>query len=1142
MKKKWKHCVKCTKCVNLFKTLSLICFFFLLGMQVNAAHDSYSQSTLISLDLNNKTLKEAFLEIERNTKFVFFYQDDVLDNTKKVNMNVKEVNIEKILDLLLASTGNTYKIDGYQLYIYKKSEESSFSTPQNSKKGSKLIKGKVVDDLGEPLPGVNIVIAGSTRGVSTDLDGSFQIDAPANGKLIFSFIGFQSMTVEVMKLAELITMKPIANELDAVTVVAFGKQKKESVMAAITTVNTKDLKIPSSNLTTAFAGRIAGMISYQRSGEPGKDDASYFVRGVTTFGTGKADPLVLIDGVEVSSIALSHLTPDDIGSFSIMKDATATALYGARGANGVILVTTKEGVEGKTKLSFRAEMSISQPTSMVDIADPITYMKLYNEAVRVRTPLSSLPYSLERIDVTEKGTEPLLYPQVDWYDMMFKNNTINDRYNLNISGGGKLARYYVAASYNKDRGILKNDPVNNFNNNVKVDRYTLRTNVNMNFTPTTEAYFRLNADMGKTTGPLEGGAYYFNRARNASPVDFPAFYSKDGNTQYLNHILFGSDLSMKMINPYADMVKGYGETSSSDLLAQIGLTQKLNFITEGLSVRGMFNLNRYSSSSFSRSTTPFLYMMTKNLSTGENMLTNLNPKEGKSYLVYSNGASVQTSSMYGEFALQYGRTFGEKHDVGGVLVFTFRDAQNGNAGNLISSLPFRNLTYAGRFTYAYDTRYFVEANFGYWGSERFEKNNRWGFFPSAGLGWMISNEEFMSGTKDILTKLKLKATYGLTGNDQIGDVNDRFFYISNVNMDAGGVSFGTKLEYYQSGISFNRYADPDITWEVARKFNLGLELGLFNNLEIQFDYFTETRDNILQRRASIPCTMGLQVIPSSNIGQAKASGIEVSLDYNKYFNKDMWLTVRGNFTYASSKYTKFEEPQYTEQGLPWKSYINRAISQPEGLIAERLFIDDEDVRNSPEQTFGEYGPGDIKYKDINGDGKITNLDLIPIGLPTTPEIIYGFGFSYGYKSFDFSCFFQGSARSSFFIDPEATSPFAGGQRAVLKEYADDHWSIENQNPYALWPCLSPVVQKNNIQTSTWWMRNGSFLRMKSAEIGYNVPVALSEKVKLANLRLYVSGSNLFVLSDFKMWDIEMAGNGLGYPVQRVYNVGVKIDF
>jgi TonB-linked SusC/RagA family outer membrane protein len=466
---------------------------------------------------------------------------------------------------------------------------------------------------------------------------------------------------------------------------------------------------------------------------------------------------------------------------------------------------------------------------------------------------------------------------------------------------------------------------------------------------------------------------------------------------------------------------------------------------------------------------------------------------------------------------------------------------------------------AGRATYSYDNRYFVEANFGYNGSERFSKNERWGFFPSAGLGWVVTNEAFMEPYLNTIGMLKLKATYGLVGNDEIGRREDRFFYMSNVNMsnDGRGFRFGETREHSRPGVSISRYADPYITWEVSRKTNLGLELNLFNVLDFHIDYFRENRSNILQERIDIPTTMGLQATPRANIGEAFGSGVDFSVDYSKSFSKDLWMVLRGNFTYATSEYKIYEEPDYSL--TPWRSRIGYPISQRWGYIAERLFLDDEEVRNSPRQTFGYYGAGDIKYKDINGDGVIDENDLVPIGYPEIPEINYGFGLSVGYKSFDFSCFFQGSARSAFWIAPNRIAPFVqvrsqddqalsdaiGSRlhnRLVMQAVADSYWSEDNRDIFAFWPRLSPMPIDNNEQRSTWWMRNGSFLRLKTVEVGYTLPKNVISKASIQNARVYASGSNIFVLSKFKMWDVEQAGNPFNYPLQRIINMGVTLEF
>ncbi|MDR1859698.1 MAG: TonB-dependent receptor [Bacteroidales bacterium] len=1014
----------------------------------------------------------------------------------------------------------------------------------------KQVRGVVIDVGGQPLPGTTVTIEGTTRGVITDMDGSYRIEATASEKLVFSFVGMQSQTVPVGTQTTIdVTMKEKADELDEVTVVAFGRQKKESVLASITTVNTKELKVPSSNLTTALAGRMAGLISYQRSGEPGEDDASFFVRGVTSFTYGRG-PLILIDGVEMTSTDLARLQPDDLASFSIMKDAAATALYGARGANGVIMVTTKEGREGKTQMTMRFETSFSSPTRNVELADPVTYMRLNNEAVLTRKGNTEVPYLPEKIDATERGANPLVYPATDWYAMLFKSYTMNTRANFNVSGGGKVARYYIAATYNIDNGILNVDKRNNFNNNIDLRKYLLRSNVNINVTPTTEAIVRLHGTFDDYSGPIDGGSELYAKVMRTDPVLFPAYFPATEDYDYIQHIMFGNAGTGNYINPYANMVKGYREYTKALMLAQFEVKQKLDFITEGLNIRGLFSTNRRSEYSVNRAYVPFYYAVTgydKYKDTYQ--LYCLNPTGGREYLDYAEGAKLIESTSYSELALSYDRTFG-RHGVSGLLVATRRNFLEANAGSLELSLPSRNLGLSGRFTYSYDDRYFGEFNFGYNGSERFAEAERFGFFPSIGAGWLLSNEEFWSGMSRVMPKLKLRATYGLVGNDQIGDLNDRFFYLSKVTMNDTGraYSFGQDFTYSLNGVSIQRYANDEITWETSKKTNVAVEMNLFNELDIVMEGYYEKRDHILQTRASIPTSMGLQADQRANIGEASGKGFDLSLDYNHSFTKNTWLSARANFTWATTEYTVYEEMDNSL--TPWLTRVGQPVTQQFGYLAERLFVDDYEVANSPVQTFSEYMGGDIKYRDINNDGIISTLDQIPIGYPTEPEIIYGFGFSGGYKNFDLSCFLQGLARESFWIDTQNTTPFVDtdgrgdiiSKNALLKVYADSHWAESNKDIYALWPRLTDQYYSNNTQRNTWFMRDGSFMRLKSVELGYSLPANLINRWFMQNLRIYVSGTNLLTFSKFKLWDPEMAGEGLGYPIQKVFNVGFQMTF
>jgi TonB-linked SusC/RagA family outer membrane protein len=1022
--------------------------------------------------------------------------------------------------------------------------------------------GKVVDSDGEPITGATIQLRDNpVKGTTTDIDGNFSLnEVPIGAILDFSFIGYVKTERKFDGKEMTVILLEDTQMLDEVTVVAFGAQKKESVSAAITTVSPKNLKMPTSNLTTTFAGQMAGMISYQSSGEPGADNADFFIRGVTTFGY-NVDPLILVDNIEITKEELARIQPDDIESFSIMKDAAATALYGARGANGVILIKTKEGMVGKAQLNIRVENTISQPTKMIDLADPVTYMKMHNEAIITRQIGDPLLYSDEKIENTERGLYPLMYPAIDWRSELLKKSTMNQRVIANIRGGGDIARYYVAASYSKDNGILKVDPKNNFNNNINLNIYSLRSNVNVNLTKTTEMKVSLDGTFEDYTGPLNSGSSMYGLIMKSNPTLFPAYYPVDEDHRYVTHTLFGNADDGQYLNPYAQLVRGYRQSNKSVMGAQMELMQDLDFLIKGLKFRALFNTKRQAYNEIYRMYDPYYYkLMDHDYITGEYRVDIINPD--------ANGESLQSAitipavenTTYFESSVNYNQTFNEKHDIGAQLVFTMRNktvpATSNDAFTVLGSLPYRNMGLAGRLSYAYQSRYFLEGNFGYNGSERFSRQNRWGFFPSISSGWMISNEDFFQPLTEIITQLKFRGSYGLAGNDNISD--NRFLYLSNVSLNSGSTAYAFGYEqnaYFRPGISISRYADPDISWEVSYKTNLAMEMTLFKDLVVIWEYFTENRTNILQDRTTIPYSMGLWANPQANLGKANGKGTEFSLTHN-YVQGKFWAQSRANFTYAVSKYTKYEDYDYDTEW--WKLRVGNSTTQRFGYIAEGLFIDDADVENSPQQ-FGSnlVKAGDIKYRDVNGDGVISDRDMVPIGYPTTPEISYGFGSSIGYRGWDFSFFFNGVHRRSFWIDYNAMSPFFNttglnntpgtiqGHNALAQFIADSYWNESSRDPYAAWPRLATSlsqVQHNNY-TNTWFMRDGAFLRLKSAELGYSLPDKLLSKYRMKGLRIYVTGTNLFSISKFKLWDVEMAGNGLlGYPIQRTFNAGLYLTF
>ncbi|WP_290477485.1 MULTISPECIES: TonB-dependent receptor [unclassified Leeuwenhoekiella] len=1064
-------------------------------------------------------------------------------------------NIKQAYSLILLVLSCTLSLNTYALRL-DNHEDTALQ---------KVVTGTVYDDSdnNQPLIGVTVVEKGTNNGTATDFDGNYSIRVAPGATLVFSFVGFETKEVVVSDQESInVTLSLSSESLEETVVIAFGgKQLKESQVSSIATINPAELKGPTNNLTNMIAGRVPGMISFQRSGEPGADNSDFFIRGLSTFGSGKRNPLILIDNIESTSTDLARLQPDDIDTFSVLKDAAAASVYGARGANGVILITTKSGKAGKAKFSARAATRISTNTDNFKFADNITYMNLANEAALTRDPLAALPYSQIKIDRTATGDNPYLYPSNNWIDQILKDYTINQSFNISASGGSERARYYVSGTYNVDNGILDINPINNFNSNIKLQNYSLRSKLDIDLTPTTFATVNIYGQFDDYNGPIAGGGDIIASTVNSNPVAFPAIFPSEFYP-IAEHPLFGNaplSLSSNALyrNPYAEMVRGYRTTKNSTVQAQLLLDQKLDFITDGLKIGTMNYIRRYNTYSISRAYNPFFYQASRNPVDNSIMLRVLNDgtqssigTPGTEFLNLAGGGNESNSRLYNQFTLNYDKTFNEKHVVSAFLINVLQSFETTDYDNLQQSLQYRNHTFSGRFTYAFDRRYIAEFSFGYNGSERFDSSNRYGFFPSFGVSYVVSNEAFFEPIKETVTNLKLRFTYGKAGNDEIGNEDeDRFFYLSRVNANNGsfGALFGQDYNYYRPGISIDRYANPNIGWEISEQYNFGIDIGLWRDLNITAEIYRQNRSNILQRRTEIGDVIGLTANPQVNFAELESKGIDLSLDYNRQINQEWWTQARATLTLATNEVKQTNELNYPDD-LSYLSQVGNNASQMYGYLAERLFTDQEEVNNSPTQ-FGNYSAGDIKYRDVNGDGVITPLDRVPIGLPTTPELIYGFGGTVGYKDFDLSIFFQGSARSSFQIDPGAISPFVlgsgdnlGRQNGLLKVIADSYWSEDNRDLYAFWPRLSSTEIENNVQSSSWWLQNNDFLRLKNLEFGYRASEKLTESLGLRSLRVYASGINLAVWSSFKLWDPEMGGNGLGYPIQSTYNLGVQFDF
>jgi TonB-linked SusC/RagA family outer membrane protein len=1008
---------------------------------------------------------------------------------------------------------------------------------------TKTITGYVKGKDNSPISGVAVQVKNTSVGTATGSLGEFSITASESDTLVFSLVGMKEVRQHVgLETVFDIIMEDDETELDELVLVGFGVQKKSSVVSSITTVKASELRVSAYNLTSSFAGKIPGMISYQTSGEPGDDLAQFFVRGVTTFGY-TPSPLILIDGFESSSYELARLQVDDIESFSILKDASAAALYGARGANGVLLIVTKTGkADAGISINARVDTHIATPTKMIEMVDAIQYMRMYNEGVTTRNPAAGNYYSEQVIESTRINENPMIYPNTDWYNELFKRTTINKRATINLSGGGRIARFYVSGGFENENGLLKEDSRNKFNSNISINRVHMRSNVVFNITKTTTLDTRIQAEFERYNGPYNSASSIFNMVMDVNPVDFPAVYEPDDANRFVSHTLFGNTLvnGSMLSNPYAEMVKGYQSRNISIVTMMATIRQDFDFLLKGLKFEGKGSVKSDGTSNQSRSFSPFFYAVEQyNQVTREYKLFGLNRTTGNNSMGDISATNERGASYYFEGRLNWNGSYGP-HNIGAMAVGILQERSNLVAGTVFTALPSRNAGISGRATYDYDNRYFTEFNFGYNGSEKFTKDKRFGFFPSIGAAWMASNEKFWEPVKNVINMLKLRATYGMNGSDAIAGAADRFNFLSQLSKGGASYAWGLLNDNVGSGYTISRYANANISWEISRKVNLGLEVNALNNfLKFQFDIWKDWRSDIYQPRETFAATTGLiekDLKIFGNVGAAETVGFESSLDIEKSFSKDAWLVGRINFTYSKNKVTKKDEQQFRDEYL---SAIGQSSNVLRGLVAERLFIDDYEKVNSPRQDWGIYQAGDIKYKDINGDGRVNDNDRVPIGYPSFPEVQYGFGLSGGYKKFDLSFFFAGNSRVSFFIDPAGIAPLTN-HRNALAIVARDYWTETDPNVHAFWPRLSTVPLGNNTQNSTWWLRDGTFLRLRSVEVGYNIKKL--DKLLLQSGRIFFSVENVFYISTFKLWDPEMGASGRGYPPNRRINVGLLLQF
>ncbi|MGI6073581.1 MAG: SusC/RagA family TonB-linked outer membrane protein [Fermentimonas sp.] len=997
------------------------------------------------------------------------------------------------------------------------------------------VTGRVMDGQGELLIGVNVVEEGTTNGTVTDVNGTYTLRVTSqNPVLKFSYIGFKDALVEVGNRGIVdVSMQEDVEALDEVVVVGFGSQKKASVVGSISNVDPSNLSItPTRSLSNNLAGMVSGVIAVQRSGNPWFNNSDFWIRGISTF-TGNANPLVLVDGIERS---LHDIDPEEIESFSVLKDAAASAVYGVRGANGVIMINTKRGKIGKPQVDFKIERAYTSPVKLLDYVGSVKYLELINE-MYVDDGRAPFKTEAELLNYANQ-TDPELYPDVKWWDVIAKDYADNTKANVSINGGSDILRYALVVGYYGENGILRRDTSKDWDSSLKVHRYTVRSNVDVNVTPTTMLRVNLGGFLQTKNAPPgndESNFGIFYQAMRIPPYVHPPVYA-DGKIPRV----FAKE------NPWAwSTQRGFEKMNNSKIEALTAIEQKLDFITPGLSAKLSFAFDKFSGNSVVRSKNPDYYTPATARDASGKLITSVS-SPGQQFLGHGNSAVWGDQSIYLEGMLSYSRMFNDVHDINSMLLYNQKEFDRGDAW------PYRTQGFAGRFSYTYDRRYVGEFNFGYNGSENFAPGKRFGFFPAVALGWVVSEEQFMEPFRHVFSNLKVRGSWGEAGNSILGRNmwDRRFSYITRID-PRGEYTWGTEENTYRLGRAEGDVGVSNLTWETVAKSNIGLEVGLLNNsINYTVDFFKERRRDIFMERTNVPGSAGFIKNVWANYGKVNNQGVDMSLTVNKQINQDWFVSGLANYTYARSKVIEMDEPA-SKVGT-YRAATGHPVGQLFGLVAEGLFTEDDFDENGvlkpdiPAQNFSDMSklrPGDIKYRDMNGDGEITALDETAIGGTRIPEIVYGFGANIRYRSVDFGFFMQGTANTYQILGGETWLPASVLGAGSIFSNIDDRWTVDNPSQNVFWPRMGEAQSENNNQRSTWWLRDMSFLRLKNIELGYTFPRDWTSQVGVKSARLFVRGSNLLTFSKFKLWDPELeTTDGLKYPIMKSVSVGLNINF
>ena len=995
------------------------------------------------------------------------------------------------------------------------------------------VSGTVMDGNGALLPGVSIFIENSpSTGTTSNNEGKFSLTKISEGsRLIFTFIGFDTLkkTINKSESKMLIILNEQQSDLDEVVVVGHGTQRKISVVGAITTIDPKLLNTPSSSVTNMLGGVVPGIIAVTRSGEPGNDFSEFWIRGISTFGA-NSGALVLIDGVEGN---LNDIDPSDISGFSVLKDASATAVYGVRGANGVVIVTTHKGTAGKLSVQVKSNTSFAHSPRLPQYLDSYNYAKLANEARAVRgldNRFSEIELSLMEYDM-----DPDLYPNVNWRDVILNDYTVNNQQYMNINGGGSKARYFLSVGSTKKSAAFKQDKdANKYETNVNWHKYNFRANVDASLTNSTTIGLGLDGVIVNQNAPGFGdnnNALWTAQA-NMTPVTVPVRYS--------NGLLPSFGRNGEEMSPYVLLNHtGYKTNHRATTKINFSLNQDLEMITPGLSLNELYSYQNNAIHDVYRRKMSDLYKAYGRYNDGSLMIQRTVSQQSASF----SKTTVNDRKNYFESRVNFDRSFGE-HRIGGLVHYYMEDFQTSLANDEIASIPKRYQAISGRATYSYRDTYFLESNLGYTGSENFKPGEQFGWFPSIAMGWVPTQYKFMQEKASFISFLKFRGSYGEVGNDQIGD--RRFPYLTHVNFNGVG-------RWGAGGLTEGQVGADNLRWEVAKKLNVGIDVQFLSDKGgLTVDFFKDFRNGIFQLRQLMPDEVGVVNLPFVNVGKMSSQGFDGNIHYTHKFKKDLSLTLRSNFTYAHGKVEHWDQ---SITRYPYQSFSGVPFGVNRGLVALGLFTDSLEIMSSPKQTYGEVRPGDIRYKDINGDGLINDDDVVPLSFSNNPRFQYGFATSLTIKNFTVSALLEGISKANYFYGGAGYYPYAGGEIGnVLSIVNQDgnRWIPEwysgdagTENPNARFPRLTYGASQNNNRGSTFWLANGKYLRLKNVDVSYRLNANQLDlsKYGVNSIVLQLVGNNIAVWDKVKLWDPGQAsGNGAVYPLQRTFTGQITVFF